>query len=164
MGLQLPGELVSLLGMLGYTWPAADEEKLVELGQTWVRFGGQVGTPVAEADGHAQRVWTQNAGDGIEAFRGSWTAADAPKKNMDDAGTASTMIGAGLFVCAGIVLALKINVIVQLTILAVQIAQAIATAPVTFGASLLEIPIFKMITSIAIDQLLNMAIEAVLNG
>ncbi|WP_433650306.1 hypothetical protein ACQP2C_28230 [Micromonospora zamorensis] len=74
------------------------------------------------------------------------------------------MIGAGLMVCAGIVLALKINVIVQLTLLAIQIAQAVATAAVTFGASLLEIPIFKLITGALIDQLLNMATEAVLGG
>lgn len=68
-------------------------------------------------------------------------------------------------ICAGIVLALKVNVIVQLTLLAIQIAQAIATAAVTFGASLLEIPIFKkIITGVIIDQLLNYATEAVLGG
>jgi hypothetical protein len=53
---------------------------------------------------------------------------------------------------------------VQLTLLAIQIAQAVATAAVTFGASLLEIPIFKLITGALIDQLLNMATEAVLGG
>jgi hypothetical protein len=74
------------------------------------------------------------------------------------------MVGAGLMVCAGIVLALKINVIVQLTMLVIEIAQAIATAVVTFGASLLEIPLFKEITQLIIDQLLNMAIDKVLGG
>lgn len=32
MGMELPGELRSLLGVLGYTWPEADETKLFEMG------------------------------------------------------------------------------------------------------------------------------------
>lgn len=48
--------------------------------------------------------------------------------------------------------------------LAVQIAQAIATAAVTFGASLAQIPIFKAITGLIIDQIIGYTIEAVLNG
>jgi hypothetical protein len=74
------------------------------------------------------------------------------------------MIGVGLMVCAGIVLALKINVIIQLIQLAIEIASAIAEAAATFGASLAEIPIFKMITSMIIDQLINLAMTAIVNG
>jgi hypothetical protein len=40
MGLQLPSELVSLLSMLGYNWPQADEEKLFEMGHAWLNFAG----------------------------------------------------------------------------------------------------------------------------
>jgi hypothetical protein len=67
-------------------------------------------------------------------------------------------------VCAGVVVALKIAVVVQLAMLAVEIAQAIATAVPTAGASLLEIPIFKKITDILLDQALDLAINSVLNG
>ena len=164
MGLQLPGELVSLLGMLGYTWPEADEQKLFEMGQSWIGFAGRLPAPVGAADAHAQRVFTENSGQGIGAFQSFWTGSESPKSNLEDAETAAYLIGAGLFVCAGIVLALKINVIVQLVMLAIEIATAIAEAVATFGASLLEIPIFKEITGLLIDQLINLAIEAVLNG
>ena len=74
------------------------------------------------------------------------------------------MIGMGLFVAAGVVLILKINIIIQLIILTIQIAQATATAAVTFGASLAEIPIFKTITQLILDQLFGLAFEALLNG
>lgn len=57
-----------------------------------------------------------------------------------------------------------LSYVVQLVMLACQIAQAIATAAVTFGASLLQLPIFKTITGIIVDQLIGMAIEMVLNG
>lgn len=164
MGLQLPGELVSLLQMLGYNWPEADEEKLFEMGNAWLEFGGRFAQPIGEAGSHAQAVWTDNQGEGIEAFRSAWESPDAPAPALEDGTTAADIVGAGLMVCAGIVLALKINVIVQLTILAVQIAQAIATAAVTFGASLLEIPIFKEIAGFIIDQIIGMALEAILNG
>ncbi|MGP4022413.1 WXG100-like domain-containing protein [Actinomadura sp. 3N407] len=164
MGLQLPGELISLLSMLGYTWPEADETKLLAMGGAWLGFAGAHGGPLGEADGNAQRIMQGNRGDDIEAFRAEWTKEDSPKSNLEDLGTAATIIGAGLMVCGGIVLALKINVIIQLTILAIQIAQAIATAAVTFGASLLEIPIFKELAGIAIDLLIDMALQAIFNG
>lgn len=164
MGLQLPGELVSLLSMLGFTWPEADETKLFEMGNAWLSFASSHSGPLGDADGHAQRVWTANRGEDIEAFRVAWNQEDSPKVNLEDFGTAANIIGAGLMVCAAIVLALKINVIVHLTILAIQIAQAIATAAPTFGASLAEIPIFKLITQAAIDILIDLALQAILNG
>ncbi|KAB2369602.1 WXG100-like domain-containing protein [Actinomadura montaniterrae] len=164
MGLQLPGELRSLLSMLGYSWPEADETKLMEMGGAWLRFAGTLGGPVADAHGHAQQVWTTHEADGVQAFRDSWTQGDAPHANLEDARTAAQIIGAGLLVCGGIVLGLKINTIVQLALLAAEIAQAIATAPETFGASLAEIPIFKEITGAIIDQLINLALDAILNG
>ena len=49
MGLQLPGELVSLLGMLGYTWPEADESKLFRLGSQWMGFSGALNEIAATA-------------------------------------------------------------------------------------------------------------------
>ncbi|HEV7935718.1 MAG TPA: hypothetical protein VGP70_25815 [Actinomadura sp.] len=164
MGLQLPGELISLLSMLGYTWPEADETKLFEMGNAWIGFAASHSGPLGEADAHAERVWMDNRGEDIDAFRNVWGKEDSPKANLEDFTTAANVIGAGLMVCAGIVLALKINVIVQLVILAVEIAQAIATAVATFGASLAEIPIFKMITQFVIDQLIDMALQAILNG
>ena len=164
MGLQLPGELVSLLSMLGYNWPEADEEKLFEMAQHWLGLSGTVDAISAEAQGHGSTVATANAGEAIAAFQSRWSGQDAPVKNLTDGATAAQGVGLGLMVAAGVVLALKINVIVQLVTLAIQIAQAIATAVVTFGASLLEIPIFKMITSMILDQLIGFAMEALLNG
>ncbi|MFC0509321.1 hypothetical protein [Micromonospora costi] len=164
MGLQLPGELVALLGMLGYTWPEADEQKLFELGQHWLELAGTVQAAGAGAQQAGQSVWNGNSGQAIDAFQQRWSGPEAPVANLSDGVTAAQGVAVGLFLTAGVVLVLKINVIVQLVLLAIQIAQAIATAGPTFGASLAEIPIFKMITSLVIDQLLGLAVDAVLNG
>lgn len=72
--------------------------------------------------------------------------------------------GAGLMICAAIVLALKIAVIVQLTLLAIQIAQAIATAGPTFGASLLEIPVFQTLTRTIVGNLMQEALWRLADG
>jgi hypothetical protein len=164
MGMQLPGELVSILGMLGYDWPTSDEEKLYELGQAWLGFSGQLRDAAASATQVAQQVWDGNQGQAIEAFRGWWTGGDSAPTVLDKGSGGAMKVGVGLIVCAGIVLALKISVITQLAILAFQIAQAIATAVVTFGASLAEIPIFKILTSKVLDLLIDRAIAAVLGG
>ncbi|MBX6768703.1 MAG: hypothetical protein IRY90_16395 [Actinomadura rubrobrunea] len=163
MGLQLPGELIGLLGMLGFTWPEADESKLFELGSTWMGFAGTVQAVASEAGAAAERVWSSgNAGEDIEAFQRAWGEEDAPAAILRDAGLGAMAVGACFFLCAGIVLALKINVIIQLVMLAVQIAEAVAAAAATFGASLAWIPIAKEIARMIIEMLIDQAIGALL--
>lgn len=162
MGLQLPGELVTLLNDLGYNWPEADEEKLFQLGQHWIDFGSTISGVVSDGEAAVSRVIADNHGAAITAFHDRWADKNSPAGVLHDGVTAAHVIGGCLFVCAAVVLALKINVIVQLTILAIEIVQAIATAPETFGASLLEVPAFKKITDMAINFIINEAMEKIL--
>jgi len=134
------------------------------MGSSWASFGSGMRQPVTDAHAHAQQVWSANQGQAIDAFKQAWNHQSAPHSNLLDGATGAMGIGAGLLACAGIVLALKINVIVQLVELAVEIVQAIATAPITFGASLLEIPVFKEITGLLINLLINVALNAIMGG
>jgi hypothetical protein len=162
MGMMLPSNLVTLLQDLGYNWPEADETKLLQMGQSWTGFSGQMGQPVADAHASAQQVWSANQGQAIDAFLQAWNHPQGPHANLRDAATGATGIGIGLMACAGIVLALKVNVIVQLVTLAIELVEAIATAPVTFGASLLEVPVFKEITNMLINLAINLAMNAIM--
>ena len=65
--------------------------------------------------------------------------------------------------CAGVALALKINTLINLGILAAEIVEALATAVPTFGASLAEIPVFKEITSRIIQGIINEAVNQLLS-
>jgi hypothetical protein len=154
VGLQLPGELISLLGLLGYNWPEADEEKLFEMGQAWIGFAQTIDTAVQESGRAATEVWSQRGAD-IDAFRTWWTGDESPSATLSDGSTAAVVTGTGLIVCAGIVLALKISVMVQLICLAAEIAEALATSELTFGASLLEIPVFQQIARTVIENLIQ---------
>lgn len=164
MGLQLPGELATALSWIGYNWPEADEEKLFEMGQAWIEFAGRIGTAAAETDAAAGQVWAQNIGPAIEAFQKWWSGEQHGPLVFRDSAQAAMLLGAGLIVCAAIVLALKIAIIVQLAILAFQVAQAIATAAATFGASLAEIPVFQMITREIVGTLIQEVIERLLDA
>jgi hypothetical protein len=160
--LTLPGPLATLLNDLGYTWTQTKEGSLLDMGSSWVGIGGQSRQPADDAHGAAQQVWSENRSQGVDAFQASWNHPQSPHANLSNAATAATGIGVGLLACAGIVLALKVNTIVQLTTLAIEIAEAIATVPVTFGASLLEIPAFKEVAGMAIGLLINIALSAIM--
>lgn len=162
MGLQPPGEVVTLLQELGFNWPEADEEKLFELANVWLEFAPQLIQTSERVAAAAAQVWTGNTGQDVEAFRTAFTAEDAALASLRTGVTGAQVVGPALMVAAAAVLALKITVIVQITLLIIAIGQAIATAVVTFGASLLEIPIFKILTQELIDYALSLAMEQIL--
>jgi hypothetical protein len=164
VALQLPGELVTVLAMIGYDWPKADETALFAMGQRWLEFSGTMRTLTGEAREAAAPVGAGNAGTDIEAFQRYWTGQDGPAQVLEDGATGALLAGTGLIMCAAIVLALKIQVIVQLVILAVEIAQAIATAVATFGASLAEIPVFQAITREIVGLLIDQVITELIDG
>jgi hypothetical protein len=164
MGMTLPGELERLLNDLGFNWPEIDEQRLFELGQSWTAYGGQLQQIGGDAQRAAQEVWSGNSGSAIDAFKERWEHEKSPAEILDKGATAGHALGAILMVCAAIVLALKINVIVQLTILLMEIIEAIATAGPTFGASLAEIPVFKEIQQMIINAIINEAVNAILGA
>ena len=164
MGLQLPSELISLLSVLGYEWPESDEESIFSIAGEWTGMADQISGRVEALNAAAQTLLDNNRGAEIDAFQGEWEDRESAVRNIADAMDPTNVINIGLTVAAGLILALKIQVIVQLAVLAFQIAWAIATAAATFGASLVQIPIFKQITGLIIDQLMGMAIDKVLNA
>jgi hypothetical protein len=162
MRLDLPQDLVGLLQDMGYNWPEADEEKLFDLGRTWLEFAPKLSPAADLADAAAKRVWAENTGDAVDAFKAKWTHPDSGLAALRDSVSGTQMVGPLLMVAAAVVLALKINVIVQLTLLAIDIAEAIAGAPETGGASLLQIPVVKEITGRLVNILISLALEQIL--
>src|SRR5262245_16110340 len=164
MGMEMPSEARWLLTQLGYHWPESDETALMRLGGVWDSFSARLTGPLSDADTNAAQVWSDSRGDAVEAFREVWTEPQSASRNLADAAVATTIVGVGLNVCAGVVTALKINTLIQLALLALEIEQAIATAVVTGGASLLELPLLRAATKFLLDELQTIAINAVLGG
>jgi hypothetical protein len=162
VGLTLPGALETLLNDLGFTWPEVDEQQLFDVGSHWTGLGGTLSQISQDANMAAQQVGTTNQGDAVEAFFTKWAGQNAPARVVGDAANGVEMGGAAIMLCAGVVLALKVNTIANLAILAAEIAEAIATAVPTFGASLAEIPVFKEVTQRVINAAINEAVNALL--
>jgi hypothetical protein len=160
--LDIPPELAGLLNELGYLWPEVDEVKLIELGQHWLALGDTLREVEQQATAAMRTAVADHTGAAISAFQSKWNSDRSAANVLDTAATGSPVVAVTLFVCAGVVLALKINVIVQLTILLIEIIEAIVTAPETFGGSLLEIPLFKKLTDMAVNFIINKAMEAIL--
>jgi hypothetical protein len=159
--MQLPAELTEPLGWIGLIWPQADEDRLFADGQVWISYGGDLRARAEEANAAARRVWWDNYGESVEAFERWWNAAEGPGHNLEKAAMAVELIGAGLIAMAGITVALKAAFIAQLALLLFEVGQAIATATVSFGATLAEVPGFIALTRLVCRQLINKALQAV---
>jgi hypothetical protein len=162
MGLLIPAELAGLLDDLGYAWPEVDEAQLFDLGRQWMSLAATMDGIRRDADSIAEGVTAANSGGAVDAFTARWQARDSASAVLRDGVRAACLVGTGLFICAGVVLALKINMIVQLTVLLIEITAAIAAAAETLGASLLELPAARKRTDIAINLIVNAALEAIL--
>ena len=161
MSVTLPGPLVEVLGLVGLDWPETDEDKVFELGGKWIELWNTAQSFASDSDGAVQLAFAGNKNDAIEAVQAYWRDHGAPAV-MEPGAQAPLILGVGMMIFGVFVIALKIIFVVQLVILAIQIAQAIATAAPTFGASLLQIPIFRQLTRIALDLAQGKVIEKVL--
>ncbi|GGN74389.1 hypothetical protein GCM10010112_44480 [Actinoplanes lobatus] len=161
MTIELPPELTEPLEWLGLSWPEADEDRLYADGMAWIQHGTRLRQHAADADAAARRVWLENEGATVEAFEQWWNGDDGPGRHLADAATAVELIGAGLIAMSGVTVALKTAYLAQLTLLAFQVGQAIATAAVSAGATLAEIPLFVAASRIACRQLVHKALQVV---
>ena len=88
------------------------------MGQAWTTFAATLNGLIAEAEGHAQGVWTTNSGYAIGEFQESWLGREAPIASMREGAEAAAMIGAALSASATIVVALKMKVIAEVAMFA----------------------------------------------
>lgn len=171
MSLTLPGELVWVLDLLGYTWPEVDEEALHKVAETWRAFGEELEEIQREGEGFARTVVAHNFGTAVDGFSKDWgayTGANGEDRYLPDAKAACEMIAFAFDAAAIAVLTAKIAVIVQLVALAIEIIAAQAAAPFTFGLSevgaLGATQATRLIVRELLDRLKREVMEAVTKG
>ncbi|BCJ45876.1 hypothetical protein GCM10010168_57040 [Actinoplanes ianthinogenes] len=161
MTVTLPAELTEPLSWIGLEWPEADEDQLQADGQAWIAHGTRMRAHARQATDTARMVWLENEGDSIEAFERWWNGEDGPGRHLQDAATAAELIGGALIAMAGVTIGLKAAFIAQLTALAVEVGQAVATAAATAGATLAEIPVWIALTRVACRKLIHEAMALI---
>jgi hypothetical protein len=162
MVINLPAPLGELLNMLGFNWPMSDEDKLFEVGNAWMELPGTIDGVLSKVGQETETLASENIGDSIEAFKTWWESEDSPAKILQDGTVGMCLTGAALMVCAAVVLALKIAVLIQLGILAVQIAAAIAAAAATFGIASAALPALYALGRKIVSNLLQEAVMKLL--
>lgn len=164
MGMMLPNDLIWIMEKLGFEWPDVDEDELR-------RAGDIVSTFTGELEGRIQAVDRKVNGDMAAAMRGQAGPAFVAAWNSNRSNNLQKLLDAlgpvpaGLEVAAGVVFALKMKVIADLTTTAIALV-AMLTNPFTApGAGLMVIAKKKLLNAavdIALEQALNQILPMVI--
>jgi hypothetical protein len=158
MSLMLPSELATVLNLLGFQWPEADEDKLMEAAQHWRDFASEVGQIKGTASRHATQVAAENVGASVDAFNHHWQQVGS---RLSEAQEAAEIVAGVLEAFAGVVIAVKGETIAQLTILAGELAATTAGAIFTFGAAEAAAPFEIAGTRLVVREILDRVIKYV---
>ncbi|MGW3047331.1 WXG100-like domain-containing protein [Kitasatospora sp. NPDC001175] len=162
MAVELPEPLQWVLLLLaGTRWPEADEDQLREMADHWRKAAQSLQDAAHSADAAVKRALDGQQGAAAEALTKHWAQYTTGKGTKDDPGLFPGLIdgcngmGDMLEAMANSAETAKIQIVAQLGILAFDIATAEAEAPVTFGASMAQIPIVVGITREVVGQILK---------
>ncbi len=164
MAVMLPGEVSYLLNMLGFEWPEGNEDRIFDYANRWMSYAGEVGSATGLADQAKSYALSTSSGPAMEAFQKAFDEIDGVADVAQKLALAGSITGGCLLVVGVAVIALKIAFVVNLVLLAIQIAQAVAAAAATFGASLAWIPVAKEIARRLLQLALNLALEKLMGG
>ncbi|MFG2138294.1 toxin glutamine deamidase domain-containing protein [Streptomyces sp. NPDC048650] len=160
----LPDALEWVLEMLGFNWPTADEDKLMDSAQKWRDFSAGVEGLQHQGVKSAGNVLSANTGDSIDGFQTTWDKFAGGSGYLDDARNAADAIAIALDAAAGLVIGMKVAVIAQLAILAAEIIAAQAAAPFTFGLSEIGAAAATGATRLIVRKLIKEAAKQLLDA
>ncbi len=157
MGMMLPDELIWIMDKLGFEWPDLDEDEIHRGADIVRRFGVDLAASIQAVD---RRVNTEVAAGSSKtalAYVDAWNQNRSQnlQRILDYVEPAAT----GVDIFADAVLALKVKVIAEVTVTAAQVAAALASSFVTFGAGAAVAAGLIIARKKAMDILVDVAID-----
>lgn len=132
MSIELPGPMVWVINLLGYSWPEADEDAMAAAGEAWHAFAAVLRETDGDTSSVVQEMTHFNTAASMDAFARSWpTDQHHHELGGDAAELTATMLEGG----STAVQATKIAILGILAVTAASIAAAAAATPFTLGAS-----------------------------
>ncbi|MDN5725006.1 MAG: hypothetical protein L0G99_03605 [Propionibacteriales bacterium] len=159
MGMQLPDGLRIALSVVGYEWPATDEDVLRTWADDWQSLAAGLGENGLMLSDSVTSVMDRNEGPGLKAFVSFTNAPDGTRASMTKAAKGCMQFAGAYRLLADIVVALKWVIIGQLTILATAIAAAIFSG----GAASAGVFVAREAAKRAIDFAIGEAVTAVIS-
>ncbi|KDN82097.1 hypothetical protein [Kitasatospora cheerisanensis] len=162
MAVELPEPLQWVLLLLaGCRWPEADEDQLRDMADHCRKSAEGLQDATRSVDAAIKRALDGQQGNAAEALNKYWAGYTVGKGTEDDPGrltaTINALNGMGdmLEQMANSTETAKIQIVAQLGILAFELATAEAEAPVTAGASMLQVPAFIAAARTFVKKLLD---------
>ncbi|MFF5255149.1 WXG100 family type VII secretion target [Streptomyces leeuwenhoekii] len=158
MGVVLPDELAWVLDLIGIEWPNVDEDEFREMADDLRAFAEEVDDGRAGTHQAVQRLLSENSGVAIEAFQAHWNKVNS--EHLANLGEGARLLANGLDGAATLIAGAKGAAIVQLGILAAEVAAAQAAAPITLGLSELGALGATQATRVVVRRILREAEQA----
>ncbi|WP_224282580.1 nucleic acid/nucleotide deaminase domain-containing protein [Streptomyces sp. LS1784] len=161
MGVVLPTYLDTALDVIGVSWPNVDEDDYRHMATELREFSHSLETGTGDLHNALVKMVGTNEGPAIEAMEAHWRKVkDNHLKKLVEIGH---LAADGLDTIAVLIEGAKLAAIVQLGILAAEIAAAIAAAPITLGLSALEGVAGRQVCRVAVKRILKEVERAVVD-
>lgn len=159
MGVVLPSELDAALDLIGISWPNVDEDDYRDMAQAMREFADDIDDGAADAHQAITDLIGGNEGLAIQALEKHWDLVKG--KHLTNLAEGGRVAATALDAVAVLIEGAKLAAIVQLGILAAEIAAAIAAAPLTFGLSTLGGVAGTQVTRIAVKKIFEEVCEEI---
>ncbi|MFI0741886.1 YwqJ-related putative deaminase [Streptomyces sp. NPDC021100] len=158
MGVVLPDKLAFVLDLIGVNWPNVDEDDYREMAKSLRGFATDVDAGRGDSNVALNRLISTNRGEMTQAIEGHVRKLNG--KHLHNLAEAGRLLAGGLDAAAVVVAGAKGAAIVQLGILAAEVATAQAAAPFTLGLSELGALGGVAVTRTVVKRILKGAAEA----
>ena len=133
MAIELPGEFVWVMNLLGLNWPQVNEDKVREFAGHVKDFGTNLDTTHQAATATIQKMGEAYQANSYEQLVAKWSQMS--NSHMTDLVEACRVTSLALEIAADGVVAAKLAVITELGIMAAEFVADQAAAVLTFGAA-----------------------------
>jgi uncharacterized protein YukE len=133
MSIELPGQVVWLLNLIGVNWPAVDEDQVRAFASHVRDFSNNISDTHQAATSTIQEMGQSYSGSSYEQLVESWGRMS--QEHMTELTQACGVVATALDLAADGIVAAKMVAIGELIALAVSFAADQAAAVVTFGAA-----------------------------
>jgi hypothetical protein len=160
MGVTLPSELAWVLGLLGVDWPNADEDRFRAAASAYRQSAAEIDHARTRGDLATQGLMAGNSGAHVDALAANWGRVSG--EHLGRLVELLHLTADGLDGLALVVEGAKAAVVVQLGVLAGELAAAAASSIVTFGLSDAAALAATQLTRVAVSDILREAEEQLL--
>ncbi|MHA6762515.1 WXG100-like domain-containing protein [Streptacidiphilus sp. PAMC 29251] len=133
MAIELPGELVWVMNLLGLNWPQANEDKVRQFGGHIRDFGRNLDSVHQAVSTTVQQVGEHYQADSYSMLAANW--ARMSNDHMRELVEVCEVAAVAMEVAADGIIAAKLSVITELGIMAAEFVADQAAAVVTLGAA-----------------------------